>query len=145
MKAVVKVRPEPGVEVREVDVPRFEADEVLLKVRAAAICGSDLGIYDFTPAYSGMELPVVLGHEFAGRVAEVGSDVEGFEVGDEVLGQSVLACGECGFCRGGLDNLCEDRGSSASTETEVSRSTSPCPTGSSTGYPRECPSRRPPS
>jgi L-iditol 2-dehydrogenase len=108
VKAVVKIRPEPGVEVREVDVPRFEAGEVLLEVRAAAICGSDLGIYDLTPAYSGMKLPVVLGHEFAGRVAEVGSDVEGFEVGDEVLGQSVLACGECGFCRGGLDNLCED-------------------------------------
>ena len=108
MKAIMKTRPEPGVEVREVDKPSIEADEVLLEVKAAAICGSDLGIYDYTPAYSRMRLPVVLGHEFAGRVAEVGGEVEHFEVGDRVLSQSVLACGECGYCRDGMDNLCED-------------------------------------
>lgn len=110
MKAVMKTRPEPGVEVLDIDVPETGADEVLLEVKAAAICGSDLGIYDYTPAYYRMKLPVVLGHEFAGLVAEAGSDVKGFEVGDRVISRSVVSCGSCGFCRNGLDNLCEDSG-----------------------------------
>ena len=108
MKAVMKTRPEPGVEVRDIPVPRMEPNEVLIRVKAAAICGSDLGIYDYTPAYSKMRLPVVLGHEFAGVVAEAGSRVEGFKAGDRVLAESVKACGRCSFCRAGMSNLCDD-------------------------------------
>ena len=107
MKAVVKARPEPGVEVREVDDPVAGPGEALVRVRAAAICGSDLGIYDFTPAYSGMTLPVVMGHEFSGVVEAVGKDVEGYAAGDRVLSRSVVSCGECCFCIVGMDNLCE--------------------------------------
>jgi L-iditol 2-dehydrogenase len=107
MKAVMKTRPEPGVEAVEVPVPRVSGDEALIRVRAAAICGSDLGIYNYTPAYSRMRLPVVLGHEFAGEVAETGPDVQGFRVGDRVLAESVKACGACSFCRAGMSNLCD--------------------------------------
>ena len=107
MKAVVKSRPEPGVEVMDLPVPEVGEGEVLLMVRAAAICGSDLGIYHYTPAYSGMKLPVVMGHEFAGEITEVGPGVEGFSVGDRVLSESVKACGSCRFCREGMSNLCE--------------------------------------
>jgi L-iditol 2-dehydrogenase len=107
LKAVVKARPEPGVEVRDMDVPEVGPGEVLVRVRAAAICGSDLGIYDFTPAYSGMTLPVVMGHEFSGVVEAVGNDVEGYAAGDRVLSRSVVSCGECRFCVAGMDNLCE--------------------------------------
>ena len=107
MKAVVKVRPEPGVEVLDVPVPEAGLGEALIRVRAAAICGSDLGIYDYTPAYSKMRLPVVLGHEFAGEVVDVGPGVGGFVVGDRVLSESVKACGSCRYCREGLPNLCE--------------------------------------
>ena len=107
MKAVVKARPEPGVEVWEVDAPVAGPGEVLVRVRAASICGSDLGIYDFTLAYSGMMLPVVMGHEFSGVVEAVGKDVKGFAVGDRVLSRSVVSCGECRFCVAGMDNLCE--------------------------------------
>jgi L-iditol 2-dehydrogenase len=107
LKAVVKSRPEPGVEVKDVPVPELAEDEVLIKVKAAAICGSDLGIYNYTPAYGGMRLPVVMGHEFAGEVAETGSLVEGYTTGDRVLSESVKACGECGFCRAGMSNLCD--------------------------------------
>lgn len=107
MKAVVKSRPEPGVEVKDVPVPRVTDDEVLIKVKAAAICGSDLGIYNYTHAYGGMRLPVVMGHEFAGEVAETGKLVEGYAAGDRVLSESVKACGECGFCRTGMSNLCD--------------------------------------
>jgi L-iditol 2-dehydrogenase len=80
---------------------------VLIRVKAAAICGSDLGIYNYTAAYSGMRLPVVMGHEFAGEVAETGATVEGYAAGDRVLSESVKACGGCGFCKEGMSNLCE--------------------------------------
>jgi L-iditol 2-dehydrogenase len=108
MKAVVKVRPEPGVEVLEIPVPEIGEGDALIRVEAAAICGSDLGIHDYTPAYSGMRLPVVLGHEFSGRLEEVGPDVVDYEVGDRVLSESVRACGVCRFCREGMSNLCEE-------------------------------------
>jgi 2-desacetyl-2-hydroxyethyl bacteriochlorophyllide A dehydrogenase len=108
MKAVMKTRPEPGVEVRDIPVPKIAPDEVLIRVKAAAICGSDLGIYDYTPAYSRMRLPVVLGHEFAGVIEEAGDEVEGFRFGDRVLAESVKACGKCSFCRAGMSNLCDD-------------------------------------
>jgi 2-desacetyl-2-hydroxyethyl bacteriochlorophyllide A dehydrogenase len=108
MRAVMKTRPEPGVEVRDISVPKTTPDEVLIRVRAAAICGSDLGIYDYTPAYSRMRLPVVLGHEFAGVIKGAGDEVEGFRVGDRVLAESVKACGKCSFCRAGMSNLCDD-------------------------------------
>jgi L-iditol 2-dehydrogenase len=107
LKAVVKAGPEPGVEVREMDDPEAGPGEVLVRVRAAAICGSDLGIYDFTPAYSGMKLPVVMGHEFSGVIEAVGKGVEGYAAGDRVLSRSVVSCGDCRFCIAGMDNLCE--------------------------------------
>jgi len=107
LKAVVKVRPEPGVEVLVMDAPVAGPGAVLVRVRAASICGSDLGIYDFTPAYSGMELPVVMGHEFSGVVEAIGEGVEAFSVGDRVLSRSMVSCGECRFCVAGMDNICE--------------------------------------
>jgi L-iditol 2-dehydrogenase len=107
LKAVVKSRPEPGVDVMDVPIPEVADDEVLIKVKAAAICGSDLGIYNYTPAYSGMRLPVVMGHEFAGEIVETGKLVEGYTAGERVLSESVKACGECGFCRMGMSNLCD--------------------------------------
>jgi L-iditol 2-dehydrogenase len=107
MRAVVKRKPEPGVEFAEVPKPKIAVDEVLIEVKAAAICGSDLGIYDYTPAYSKMRLPVVMGHEFSGRIAETGPQVKGYAVGDRVLAESVKACGICVYCRSGHENLCD--------------------------------------
>jgi len=107
MRAVVKSKPAPGVEFAEVPKPKIRPDEVLIEVKAAAICGSDLGIYDYTPAYSRMRLPVVMGHEFSGRVAEAGPRAEGYAVGDRVLAESVKACGVCAYCRSGNENLCD--------------------------------------
>jgi L-iditol 2-dehydrogenase len=107
MRAVVKRKPEPGVEFAEVPKPKIAADEVLIEVKAAAICGSDLGIYDYTSAYSKMRLPVVMGHEFSGRIAEVGPHVNGYALGDRVLSESVKACGICVYCRSGHENLCD--------------------------------------
>jgi L-iditol 2-dehydrogenase len=108
MRAIIKSRPEPGVDVGDVPVPLIGGHDVLLEVKVASICGSDLGIYDYTPAYHRMKLPVILGHEFSGRIAEVGTEVEDFDVGDRVLSQSVVSCGACSYCQDGMDNLCED-------------------------------------
>ena len=107
MRAVVKRKPELGIEFAEVPKPRINPDEVLIEVKAAAICGSDLGIYDYTPAYSKMRLPVVMGHEFSGRIAETGLQVKGYVVGDKVLAESVKSCGTCVYCHSGQENLCE--------------------------------------
>lgn len=107
MRAVVKSKPAPGVEFAEVPKPKIAPDEVLIEVKAAAICGSDLGIYDYTPAYSKMRLPVVMGHEFSGRIVEAGPQVKGYAVSDRVLAESVKACGACAYCRSGQENLCD--------------------------------------
>ena len=103
----MKTKPEPGIEVLDIPKPVVEPDEVLIKVKAAAICGSDLGIYKYTSAYSKMHLPVVMGHEFSGDIVETGKDVVGFNIGDRVISESVKACKECSYCKEGRSNLCE--------------------------------------
>jgi L-iditol 2-dehydrogenase len=102
----MKTRPKPGIEVKDIPIPRIKKDEVLIKVKAAAICGSDLGIYDYTPAYFNMKLPVVMGHEFSGEIVETGLHVKGYNVGDRVLSQSVKECRDCDYCKQNNSNLC---------------------------------------
>jgi L-iditol 2-dehydrogenase len=107
MKAVIKDRAEPGIWVKEVQTPRPDSEEILVRVKKASICGSDLGLYEFTPAYASFaKLPTIPGHEFAGEVAELGQGVTQFEVGDHVVAESVLSCGTCQFCLNGQTNLC---------------------------------------
>jgi len=107
LKAVVKVEPKPGVEVRDVEAPTPRRHEVLIRVRAAAICGSDVSFHDYTPAYQGFaKIPCILGHEYAGEVAEVGERVSSFKPGDRVVGESILFCGKCFNCRDGRTNIC---------------------------------------
>lgn len=108
MKAVIKTEQAPGIEVKEIPRPVPSEDEILIKVKSAAICGSDLGIYQYTPAYSEMKLPVVLGHEFSGVIAETGSEVKGFQIGGRVISESVKSCGICEFCKSGMSNLCDE-------------------------------------
>jgi L-iditol 2-dehydrogenase len=107
LKAAVKDRPEPGIWVKEFPTPHPGKGEVLVRVRRASICGSDLGLYDFSPAYAGFaKLPTIPGHEFAGEVAELGDGVKLFNVGQRVVAESVLACGTCRHCLNGQANLC---------------------------------------
>jgi L-iditol 2-dehydrogenase len=109
MKALVKTAKGPGfVEVREVGVPKVPApDWVLIKVKAAGICGTDLHIWhDQFPYWP----PVVLGHEFAGVIAETGAAVKGWKAGDRVVAEPhSLACGECDVCRRGQIQLCKSK------------------------------------
>jgi len=92
-----------------VDMPEPSAgpDELLVRVRACGICGSDVHGYDGS---SGRRIPpIVMGHEAAGEVTAVGSNVKGFAPGDRVTFDSTVYCGKCFFCRRGEPNLCEDR------------------------------------
>ncbi len=108
MQALVKTARGPGlVELREVPVPHVGDTDVLIEVKAAGICGTDLHIFhDRFPYWP----PVILGHEFAGVIAECGRDVEGWEPGDRVVGEPhTLACGRCRLCRTGYRQLCPDK------------------------------------
>ena len=96
--------------MRLVDVPRPEPrpGEVLVKVRAAAVCGTDLHIAQWTPwaQRAGIRLPLVMGHEFSGEVVALGQDVTGVQPGDYVAGETHVPCGQCFQCRNGLQHVC---------------------------------------
>src|SRR2546429_2772328 len=95
------------LELADLPVPEPGPNEVLIRVAACGICGSDVHGYDGT---SGRRIPpIVMGHEAAGIVAAVGSEVSGFAVGDRVTFDSTVFCGECAFCRKGEVNLCDKR------------------------------------
>ncbi len=99
----------PGeLEVREVGVPAIGPDEVLLKVGANTLCGTDGRILRGEKT-RGVRKPSILGHEFAGRVAEVGSRVEGFEVGDLAAMAPVIPCRRCFYCQRDMENACQNR------------------------------------
>ncbi|HBT47614.1 MAG TPA: L-threonine 3-dehydrogenase [Peptococcaceae bacterium] len=110
MKGLVKVKPEPGAELlHDLPVPEVKGDEILVKVKYAAICGTDLHIYDWTPyAQERVKPPMVFGHEFSGEVVAVGPEVKKFKVGDRVAGETHIACGMCFQCETGNAHICED-------------------------------------
>jgi len=95
------------LEVTEFDKPEIGPRDLLVKVRACGICGSDIHGFDGS---SGRRIPpLIMGHEAAGEVAEVGSEVTDFQPGDAVTFDSTVSCGNCYFCRRGQINLCEQR------------------------------------
>ncbi|MCF8565573.1 zinc-binding dehydrogenase [Alicyclobacillus tolerans] len=110
MKAVVNFSGGRGnVELRDVPVPEIGPHDVLLKVKGAGVCGSDLHMYHDIQGFP-VKRPVTLGHEFSGIVADVGSEVKGFQVGDRVVSETpAYVCGVCIYCRTGQYNLCPDR------------------------------------
>ena len=96
MKALFKAAPQRGaLELREVERPVPRADEVVIDVAGASICGSDLHIAEWHPMAQWTVTPVIMGHEFAGVIREVGSDVEDFKPGEAVAVESVIWCGHC--------------------------------------------------
>ncbi|MBD3183232.1 alcohol dehydrogenase catalytic domain-containing protein [Candidatus Poribacteria bacterium] len=94
------------ITVKEVETPKLEDDRgLLLKMKSCAVCGSDLRIYHY--GNPRVKPPQIIGHEIAGEVAEVGSKVNRFKVGDRVAIGADVPCGECAFCRDGQGNNCE--------------------------------------
>ncbi|HSF80516.1 MAG TPA: alcohol dehydrogenase catalytic domain-containing protein [Anaerolineales bacterium] len=95
----------PGkVEFREHRLPKMQVHQVLVKVRAASICGSDLHI--FKGRHPAAPLPVAVGHELSGEIVQVGSEVTLLKEGDRVAVEPVIACGNCHFCQRGEYHLC---------------------------------------
>ena len=107
MKALVKQSAEPGLDLVEVPTPGIGTNEVLVKVIRAAVCGTDLHIYNWDEwSQSVIEPPLVIGHEFVGEVWEIGPGVDRYKVGDRVSGEGHLVCGVCRNCRAGKRHLC---------------------------------------
>jgi len=109
MKALVKKKAEPGLWLEEVPVPKPGINDVLIKIKKTAICGTDIHIYRWDAwAQKHIPVPMVTGHEFAGVVAEVGSNVTDFKKGDIVSGEGHLVCGRCRNCLAGRRHLCQN-------------------------------------
>lgn len=110
MQAVVKyARQDGAVEVRDIPEPHIAPDQVLIEVKAVGVCGSDVHMWRDHQSWQ-IKLPVVLGHEFCGVVAQVGARVSGFQVGERVACETAAEiCGECVYCRSGNYNLCPSR------------------------------------
>ena len=110
MKGLFKTAAGDGnMELRETEIPKPGPGQVLLEVKSAGICGSDLHIYHWEIAYK-MNPPMIIGHEFSGVVVECGGGVEGWEKGARVTAEpSAIICGQCHYCRTGAYNLCSER------------------------------------
>ena len=105
MKAIVKEGPGPGFVLREVPKPQAEAGAVIVQVKAVGICGTDIPIFE---GIRPVPYPLIPGHEFAGIITELGPDVEGWQVGDQVSIGLVKGCARCRFCRIGDEPLCDE-------------------------------------
>ena len=109
MKALVKSKREVGIWMQDVPKPECGPNDLLIKIKKTAICGTDVHIFNWD-AWSQKTIPVplVVGHEFAGVVAQVGSSVAGYKVGDLVSGEGHITCGHCRNCRAGKRHLCRN-------------------------------------
>ena len=107
MKALVKAKAEQGLWLQEVPVPEIGINDVLIKIHKTAICGTDVHIYNWDEwARKTIPVPMPVGHEFVGRVAEIGSNVHDFKPGDLVSGEGHVVCGRCRNCLAGRRHLC---------------------------------------
>ncbi|WP_423063061.1 L-threonine 3-dehydrogenase [Candidiatus Paracoxiella cheracis] len=109
MKVLSKLKKEPGLWLHEAPKPELKRNEVLIKIRKTAICGTDLHIYKWDEwAQKTIPVPMHVGHEFVGEVVTCGEDAKGFTVGDRVSGEGHLTCGHCRNCRAGKRHLCRN-------------------------------------
>lgn len=107
MRGAILTGPE-SIEVRDLPVPRPAEGEIVLRVRAATTCGTDVKVYRRGGHPRMLVVPTLFGHEMAGTVAAAGAGVERFAVGDRVMVANSAACGACDYCRAGRENLCPD-------------------------------------
>ncbi len=109
MKALVKSKKEVGLWLEELPVPKCGPNDVLIKVRQTGICGTDVHIYNWDEwSQRTIPVPLGIGHEFMGEIAELGSEVTGFTVGDRVSAEGHITCGFCRNCRAGKRHLCRN-------------------------------------
>jgi threonine 3-dehydrogenase len=107
MKALVKKSPEAGLWMEEVPMPKAGPEDVLIKVRKTAICGTDVHIYKWDDwSRRTIKTPMTIGHEFVGEVVEVGTEVKDWKLGERVSAEGHIVCGECRACQAGKRHLC---------------------------------------
>ena len=107
MKALVKEKAEPGLWMRDVEVPAVGSDDVLIRVQRTGICGTDLHIHKWDAwAARTVPTPLTIGHEFVGEIVEVGPAVQSHQVGEIVSGEGHIVCGRCRNCMAGRRHLC---------------------------------------
>ncbi|RPI12425.1 MAG: L-threonine 3-dehydrogenase [Lysobacterales bacterium] len=109
MKALVKSQRAPGIWMDDVPEPRVGPNDVKIRIRKTAICGTDIHIYNWDHwAQRTIPVPMHVGHEYCGEIVEIGSEVQGFDVGDRVSGEGHITCGYCRNCRAGRRHLCRN-------------------------------------
>ncbi|MEA4815720.1 MAG: L-threonine 3-dehydrogenase [Lachnospiraceae bacterium] len=108
MRAVVKTKPGPGnIELRQVPIPKIGSTDILVKIKACAVCGTDVHVKNWDPwAEKRMTPPSIMGHEFAGEVIEVGENVTTIKVGDIVSAETHVVCNTCEMCHYGHRHVC---------------------------------------
>ena len=109
MRSLVKSRPEFGIWMEETEPPKIGPNDLLIRIRKTAICGTDIHIYNWDAwAASTVPVPMVVGHEYAGEIVAMGSEVKGLKIGDRVSGEGHITCGHCRNCRAGRRHLCRN-------------------------------------
>ncbi|KTC99722.1 threonine(-3-)dehydrogenase [Legionella geestiana] len=107
MKSLVKSYAKPGIWMEDVPVPEYGVNDVLIKIRKTAICGTDIHIYNWDAwAQATIPVPMTVGHEFSGEIVATGSEVRGLSIGDRVSGEGHITCATCRNCRAGKRHLC---------------------------------------
>ncbi len=109
MKALVKSRREAGIWMQKLDRPAVGHNDVLIRMRKTAICGTDIHIYNWDAwAQKTIPVPMQVGHEYCGEIVEMGGEVAGLQIGDRVSGEGHITCGHCRNCRAGRRHLCRN-------------------------------------
>ncbi len=109
MKALSKLHNKKGIWQVEAPIPKPGHNDLLIKIKKTAICGTDMHIYHWDEwAQRTIPTPMIVGHEFVGEVVEVGEGVNGFSIGDRVSGEGHITCGHCRNCRAGKRHLCRN-------------------------------------
>ena len=109
MKSLMKKYPKEGIWMEDVPMPEIGVNDVLVKSYNHAICGTDVHIYNWDEwSQATIPVPMVVGHEFAGEIVELGKEVKGYKVGDRVSGEGHVVCGHCRNCRAGKRHLCRN-------------------------------------
>ncbi len=109
MKALVKAKAEKGIWMQDVPMPAYGHNDVLIRMNKTAICGTDMHIWHWDEwAQRTIKVPTVAGHEYAGEIVAMGSEVTGLEIGNRVSGEGHITCGHCRNCRAGRRHLCRN-------------------------------------
>jgi len=109
MKTLSKTQAEKGIWMVDSPLPEVGHNDVLIKIKKTAICGTDMHIYNWDEwSQKTIPVPMTVGHEFAGVIEQIGQEVQGFKVGDRVSGEGHITCGFCRNCRAGRRHLCRN-------------------------------------